>query len=263
MQTRTPYRPSDTVTLADNGVGCEACQFTGWLYRVAGARRGVSECDCLTRWRLKPLFERVPYDHQQFIHMPLSEVKPRVECHTKQAVVVAHIQANPYSPLLLCGWTDAGKSGLAWALFCQAAREGRKVFCFSLIDLLDRWQQFDTGKSEGAAPPLDLTVFSERPRSPQDSILVFLDEIVERKPTEYRTAVFKRILEATTSNGHQLICTSQLPVQPGPISPINGQRLQTLREWWSTANWADGEPIERRLIKGRAGEACHTVFEMF
>jgi hypothetical protein len=249
-------RPRALAGVDKSPFGCAACSGTGWIEPERG--RGVTECKCHIAWLEQKRVMKIPYKHRHIRELTIKQLKARPECHADQAKAVAAIKKAPAASFLFCGNTGTGKSGLCWALYREALRQRREAFAFTLTDLLDGFHQYEIGKAD--EPPLKLDWFKHEPHGDHDRMLLFLDEVADRNPSSFRTSKFKLILEAVTQYGHQLICTSNNPINPDYA--VNGKPLTTLEELWSTSNQQDGEPIVRRLIEGSEHDVP-TYFEFY
>jgi len=183
-----------------NGLGsnvppeCQFCFGTG-MEVVPG--EGARRCRCQPNQRVLTSLAAIP---PRYAGVTLADLKADASRHPQQAVLIQRMKANPGQNYFICGKPDAGKSHFFWALYQQAAIEGRVLFVSKLFDLIEAIK----------AEMFDSSLPSPLPNLGGERMGIFLEDVNKARPTEFVGERFFNFLDDVYNAKHQLVVTSQL-----------------------------------------------------
>lgn len=212
---------------------CCVCSDTGFCEVIAddGKRCGVKRCACQQAAYVSRALERIP---RAFGTPDLMTIEPRPDLYPKQASVIKYLQANPAESYLLAGDNGTGKTFLAFALYAQAARSGRRVVALTIQTLLEQFRRVSVGDAapNGEAYCADISMSDLQQNRTKYTLL--LDEFEKARPSEFASEMLYGLVDAAWKHEHQLIVTTNM-------------RIDELAERWSRIDAVYGRSIAKRI----------------
>lgn len=193
----------------------------------------VSRCECRTRRYRAAAFARVP---ALFNQPRLATIAARPSLHTKQAGVIEMLKANPSGSYFFHGRNGAGKTHLAWALYCEAVDRDRYVVACKLDELLVEYRRFELMRQDDPENRWRPTILSDDLKRSDKRWFIFIDELEKSTPTEFAAKRFFALVDAIQEYGHQFVGTSNLAPKK-------------LQERWSRDDDVWGNSIARRIAQ--------------
>lgn len=200
------------------------------LVETAGVQF-ARNCLCLRRKLAASQLALIP---PVFNNPRLSRLRPRPDLHPSQAVAITLVRAQPDDSYLFVGRNRTGKSHLAWCLYRHAIASRRPAVACTVRDLLAEYRRVEIGVPDGETLKTP-RLTSETLRKPGKRWLIFLDEFEKARPSEFASEQLFNLLDAARSFNHQLVVTSNLPVQGlrvhwGRVDQIWGNSILTRLE---------------------------------
>jgi DNA replication protein DnaC len=178
----------------------------------------------------------------QYENVRLSRLKPRPDLHSRQAQIIAGIQAHPDDSYLLIGRNRTGKSHIGWALYRHAVAKRRRVVACLLRDLLHEFRNFEMGLVDKDDKIIEPRVTADKLRQKEQRWTLLLDEFEKARPSEFAAEMLFSVLDAATSFKHQVIVISNFNVEQlvdhwGRIDIIWGTSIMRRLEECNVANF--------------------------
>lgn len=193
--------------------GCEVCRDTGFVFDTLGrAEQRPVRCPCKTEKIRQEKFRlAVAATPERFSWLKdgLNSIKPDAGKHPKQEIVLDALRADPAASYYFYGVTGSGKTSFAWALYQEAGRRGKSTGGDTMNKIMGAWRAFEFERivAKGAS------IYSiEQLNDPEKRWCILLDEIETAKLSEYTLRTLFDIIDTAMTRGHQLIVTSNKPL---------------------------------------------------
>lgn len=210
---------------------CALCRDTGFCYMAE--QRASRRCDCVNKRLRKARLAAIPSEYRG---KTIETLLPDPKRHPKQTAMVNRIRNRPEDSYFLAGKNRVGKTCFGWALYAWAVEQGRKAVAVTMQDLLTQYRAWEFRTETTRRPvllPEDVT---------NTPLTLFIDEVEKSRPTEFGAEVVFALLNKMLACQHQLIITSNLPVDQ-----FDGYTGLTLREHWSRVDPVWGSSICSRF----------------
>lgn len=171
----------------------------------------------------------------------LISIQPWIHKHAKQEVILKEVKEHPFASYLFLGNSGVGKSFIAWALWKNAAMEGRRAIATTAAELMQEYRDLEIADEAEVKRP---RVMSADLTQEQFKYTIFIDEIEKMRVSEFALEKLFQLIKTAVDYGHQLVITSNM-------------REAELKTTFSKIDKVWGSAIMRRLIENT------TVMEMW
>jgi DNA replication protein DnaC len=176
----------------------------------------------------------------KFQEAELATIKPIVEKHVKQKLLLETVKNKPFESYMLLGKNGVGKTWFGYALFKNAALNGRRAVAMSMVQLMNEFKRVEMHDTDDWKPQVTPEDLSQN----HTKWTIYVDEIEKTRITEFTVEKFFDLVNAASSFGHQIIITSNM-------------NEAKLRKHFSEIDPVYGDSIMRRLKENA------TLIEMF
>lgn len=189
---------------------CSDCGDTGSIIvtfkeeRTGLDRSAMKPCKCRVKARMEAIANTMP---PLFRDAKLSNLAPWTDKHAKQERVIEVLRKNPYLSYLIMGRNGAGKTYLSWALWRNAAENGRRAIATTMAELMAEYRRLETSSGYDDWKP---SVVAEDLRQEHTPYTIFIDEVEKIRVTPFTVEKLFDLVKAARDYKHQLIFVSNM-----------------------------------------------------
>lgn len=225
---------------------CPECSDKGYTFVPAfNGYTAAKECLCRQRKRIAAALARIP---RRFWHngQPprLATLAPRYDLVADeerarrigdlQKAALAQMRQKPNDGFFFAGPRDCGKTHFSYALYAEAAEQGRRVWAGTVADLLAQYERAARGEPGQNGQIFTPELVPSQLAQDHTRWALLLDEVAYVRPTAFRHEKFFDLIDAAWKHGHQLVCTSNV-------------RLADLARKWDDISGGNGDAVVKRL----------------